>query len=154
VFTFDLTVTDDDGGSASMSTVTLTSYNVAPVATITGAPATADKASLLSLGSTVTDLGPLDTFTYAWSVTRNGSPYSTGTPTTASTLGFTPGRNGLYVVSLVVTDNDGGARPAVTATIQVGPGLSDVTASTSIAEGQAATLAGRILNPDALPMPL
>lgn len=86
--------------------VTVTVLNVAPTATITGAPATSPEGTVISLTSSVSDPGSADTFTYAWSVTKNGSPYGTGG--TASTFSFTPNDNGTYVVTLVVTDDDGG----------------------------------------------
>ncbi len=100
-----LTVSDDDGGVGSAS-VTITATGVAPTVAIVGLPATAPEGSLIALGSTVTDAG-LDAvlgFTYAWLVTKNGSEFITGT---LSNLDFTPDDNGLYSVSLTVTDNSG-----------------------------------------------
>ena len=67
---------------------------------------------MITLTSTVTDPSPADTesgFVYAWSVTKDGQPYATGTPTDQSTFAFTPNDNGSYVVSLTVYDDDGGS---------------------------------------------
>ncbi|VTR94201.1 cadherin-related protein : Uncharacterized protein OS=Cylindrospermopsis raciborskii CS-505 GN=CRC_01020 PE=3 SV=1: MAM: Lectin_C: Lectin_C: PKD [Gemmata massiliana] len=100
-------VFDKDGGSSDYQT-TVTVTNVAPIVTITGAPANSPEGTAITLGSTVSDPGSGDTFTYAWSVTKNGVPYATGTPTNGSTFTFTPNDNGTYVVSLIVTDDDGG----------------------------------------------
>jgi PKD repeat protein/Ca2+-binding EF-hand superfamily protein len=84
---------------------TVTVLNVAPTATINGAPAQGDEGTAISLTSTVTDPDTADTFTYAWSVTKNGDPFDAGSDATFS---FTPDDNGTYVVSLMVTDDDGG----------------------------------------------
>src|SRR5262249_48246718 len=59
------------------ATFTLTVSNVAPTASITGAPATghSPEGTTLNLGSSVTDPSPADTaagFTYHWSMTKNG----------------------------------------------------------------------------------
>jgi hypothetical protein len=53
----------------------------------------------------VSDPGTADTFTYAWSVTKNGDPYASAT---TSGFMFTPDDDGTYVVTLVVTDDDTG----------------------------------------------
>ena len=54
----------------------------------------------VSLGSTVFDPGPADVqagFTYQWSVTRDGNPFSlpAGTDTTGATFCFTPEHRGI-----------------------------------------------------------
>ena len=77
----------------------------APVASINGAPASSPEGTTLSLTATVGDSGTADTFTYAWSVTKNGGAYASATTPGFS---FTPNDNGSYVVALTVTDDDGG----------------------------------------------
>jgi uncharacterized delta-60 repeat protein len=99
-----LTVTDDDGGTGSDSR-TIVVNNVDPTATINGAPVSTSEGSSISLGSSVSDPGSADTFTYAWAVTKNGSAYATGS---GPNFSFTPNDNGSYVVTLTVTDDDGG----------------------------------------------
>jgi hypothetical protein len=101
-----LTVTDDDGGSGSDSE-TINVTNVAPTATINGAPASSPEGTQISLTSAVSDPATADTHTYAWSVTKNGNPYGPGG--TNASFSFTPDDNGTYVVSLTVTDDDGGS---------------------------------------------
>ena len=99
-----LTVTDNDGGS-SKDSKTITVANVNPSAAIDGAPASSPEGPTINLTSTVTDPGAADTFSYAWSVTKNGSQFAVGA---APSFSFTPNGNGAYLVSLVVTDDDGG----------------------------------------------
>jgi fibronectin-binding autotransporter adhesin len=117
-----VTITATDGGGLTATiTFTLTVNNVAPTATITGAPASghSSEGTAISLGSTVSDPSSVDTaagLTYAWTVTRNGAAYASGT---AANFSFTPNDNGNYVVTLTGTDKDGGVSQAASATITV-----------------------------------
>src|SRR5262249_26976095 len=93
-----LSVSDGDGGSDFRIT-TLNVGNVAPTAAITGLPASghSPEGTAITLGSAVTDPSPVDQaagFTYAWSVTKNGSAYASGS---AADFTFTPYDNGTYV---------------------------------------------------------
>jgi Ca2+-binding RTX toxin-like protein len=110
-YTISVTVTDKDGASnATPATAAVTVNNVAPTPTITGAPASGTVGTAITLGSTVSDPSTLDTaqgFTYAWSVT-GGAFSSTGNNNSAS-FAFTPSAGGIYVVTLMVTDKDGGS---------------------------------------------
>ncbi|MEA1952641.1 MAG: PKD domain-containing protein [Planctomycetota bacterium] len=104
-YTVGVTLTDDDGGTDTGS-VTATVTNVNPVVSIVGAPATVSEGTLISLSANVTDQGTLDTFTYAWSVTKNGNPYDSGSDPAFS---FTPDDgDAVYEVSVTVTDDDTG----------------------------------------------
>ena len=102
----ELTITDDDGGSGS-DTETISVTNVDPTATINGTPTSSSEGTLISSTSSKSDPGSADTHTYAWSVTKNGSPYGSGG--TSSTFSFTPDDNASYEVTLTITDDDGGA---------------------------------------------
>jgi Ca2+-binding RTX toxin-like protein len=118
--TVTITATGASGLEAT-TTFTLTVNNVAPTASITGAPASGHRpeGTAIALGSSVTDPSSVDTaagFTYAWSVTKNGAAYASGS---AASFTFTPDDNGTYVVTLTVTDKDGGVSPPATATILV-----------------------------------
>src|SRR5204863_217550 len=87
---------------------TVTVTNVAPTVAITGAPATGPEGATISLGSNVSDPSSADTtagFSIAWSVTRDGSPFASGS---AASFSFTPDDGGSYVVTLTATDKDGG----------------------------------------------
>ena len=92
--------------------------NVAPSASITGAPANSPEGTQISLGSSVSDPSSADTaagFTKSWSVTKNGTAYASGS---GASFSFTPDDNGSYVVSFSATDKDGGTGSA-SATITV-----------------------------------
>src|SRR5262249_9321874 len=70
-----------------------------------------------SLGSSVTDPSSADSaagFTYAWSVTKNGTAYAA---VSAANFSFTPDDNGTYVVTLTATDKDLAPSPAAQTTI-------------------------------------
>ena len=73
--------------------------------TIGGAPASSDEGTPISLTSTVVDPGA-ETLAYDWQVTKDGSPYASGS---GSTFNFTPDDEGTYAVTLDVTDGDGGS---------------------------------------------
>jgi hypothetical protein len=109
-----LTVTDKDGG-AGTATSSINVINVAPTATITGVPLNSYAGTPVNLGSTVTDQSEVDTksgFKYLWSVTKNGNPYSQSSISPAAGMinySFTPDAGGSYIVTLSVTDKDGGA---------------------------------------------
>jgi PKD repeat protein len=104
-YTITLAVTDDEGATGT-DTVEITVNNVAPTATITGAPVSSPEGTSITLTSTVSDPGTQDTFSYAWSVIKDGCPYATGNEPTFT---FTPDDDGTYAVALTVTDDDGDA---------------------------------------------
>jgi uncharacterized delta-60 repeat protein len=97
---------------------------VNPTVTINGAPSSSVAGAPISLTSTVTQ-GSAAIQTYAWSVTKNGNAFASGS---GSTFNFTPDAAGTYVVTLSVTAADGGtdtdtasvsvvAAPSVSATV-------------------------------------
>lgn len=141
-----LTVTDNDGDSGSDSR-TITVGNVAPTASITGAPETSPEGTKISLGSSVSDAGAADSLSYAWSVTKDGNAYKDGDGTTFC---FTPDDNGSYVVSLTVTDDDGGTATdtKTIAVTNVAPTIQITGApSGHIQEGEAVNLGGALADP-------
>ncbi|MFW9787566.1 MAG: Ig-like domain-containing protein [Candidatus Thorarchaeota archaeon] len=101
VYVVTLTVTDDDGG---VGTDTMTMYvnNVAPVVDA-GPDQTIDEGDIVIFGGSFTDPGASDTHTFVWDF-GDGSPVVTGTlsPTHVYT------NPGVYLVTLTVTDDDGG----------------------------------------------
>jgi VCBS repeat-containing protein len=104
-----------DGQETATDTAFVAVKNVAPAVAITGVPESNPEGMPISLGSGVTEPGSADTHTYAWSVTKNGDDYRSGGN---ADFNFTPNDNGSYVVSIVVTDDDGGEGTA-SVTIEV-----------------------------------
>jgi len=98
-------VTDDDGGPTTVHSSSIVVNNVAPVVNITG-PTTGDEGTSISLSGVATDVGTDDVLTYAWSVTKDGQPFTLpqGTVTNGTSLSFTPTDNGSYVATLAVND--------------------------------------------------
>ncbi len=115
----------DIAGNEAVVETTVTVNNVAPTVEIVGAPATSPEGTPITLGSTVTDPGSGDTFTYVWSVTKDGLPFDTGNPADQPTFSFTPDDNGTYTVSLVVRDDDGGDSSAWRLTTPLAQALQD-----------------------------
>src|SRR5262249_36008691 len=88
-------------------------------------------------------------FTYAWSVTKDGSDYAKGT---AANFSFTPDDNGTYVVTLTATDKDGGISPAAQTTILVDSGrrtasVTGAPATGHSPEGTASSLGSSVTDP-------
>jgi hypothetical protein len=114
-------ITDDNSGHVSVSTAAIIADNVDPVAGIDNVPAGADEGDEIELAANVTDAGADDTHTYAWSVEKDGQPFTlpNGLATDEATFSFVPTDNGSYVVSLTVTDDDSGADTTTSAAITV-----------------------------------
>ena len=112
-YTVTASVTDHDGGTSRQS-IAVRVGNVAPSPTITRAaggavPAHSPEGSAIALKATAHDPDTGDTFTYTWSVLKDGLPFATGN---ISSFTFTPDDNGTYDVSVVVADNHGGVGSA------------------------------------------
>jgi ELWxxDGT repeat protein len=110
-------VQDKDGGFTDYTTA-INIRNVAPTPAIAGAPVSSPEGTPIRLTATATDPGLVDTaagFSFAWTVTRGGLPFASGT---GPNLSFTPDDDGTYAVTLSATDKDGGTASA-TATIAV-----------------------------------
>ena len=156
--------TDDNGSRAVKGTIrdkdlSATEYtdqvainNAVPVVAITGAPATSPEGAAIALGSTVSAPSAADTaagFTLAWSVSKNGLPYASGT---APSLGFTPDDDGTYVVTLTATDDDGGAGTdtKTIAVTNVAPTPAITGAPGTSPEGTAISLTGSATDPSSV----
>lgn len=133
IYAVNLTVTDAEGVEG-LDAATITVTNVAPSASIVGAPATSPEGTEIVLTSMVSDAGSADTFSYAWMVTKNGNAYSSGT---SAAFTFTPDDDGSYVVMLTVTDDDGGVGNDVqtVSVINVDPNATIIGAPTNSPEG-------------------
>jgi choice-of-anchor A domain-containing protein/RHS repeat-associated protein len=113
--------TDEDGTYVS-NTLNVNVLNVAPTGGITGAPSgSIEVGAAVNLGSTKTDPGSLDTFTYAWTLTKDGVAYNpgSGVDLDEATLDWTPSSTGSYVITLVVSDDDGGESLPASVTVDV-----------------------------------
>jgi hypothetical protein len=107
-FIIKITAKDDEQAASSLVTRTVRINNVAPTATILGLPTgTVGSGTVISLASLISDPGTRDTFTYQWTVTKNGQNYAVAN-NRASEFSFTPIGNGIYAVKLTVVDDDGG----------------------------------------------
>jgi autotransporter-associated beta strand protein len=144
--TIALTLTDS-GGSATTANVGIQVQNVAPTAAIQDAPASSPEGSLIQVSSLFYDPGVADTFSYSWTVTKNGTTYGVGT---SSDFIFTPDDNGTYVINLDVTDKDGGVGHAAAKTIavwNVAPSAAIVGAPASTSEGMPISLSSSVIDP-------
>ncbi len=105
IYTFRLTVADDDGGSAS-DTVVITVENVAPQNIDADADAeTVNEGDTVHLTGSFTNSNSRDVYTQTWKVTAtNGQVISNGSEDSFS---FVPNDNGIYTVIYTVADDDG-----------------------------------------------
>jgi PKD domain len=120
---------------------------VNPSAAIAGAPATSPEGTQITVTGTFTDPGTADTHTQAWSVTKNGSPYASGS---GATFSFTPNDNGTYVVTYTVTDDDAGvgSDSETTTVTNVAPTLTSLEPSSYLVlKGTSVSVTGQYTDP-------
>jgi hypothetical protein len=130
-------VTDVQCAMATVN-VTVNAVNDAPVAVVTVA-GSGNEGSAVSASATVTDLDD-SSFTYAWTVTKNGAAYANGS---SASFAFTPDDNGSYVVSLTVSDASGatGNDAGTVAVVNLAPSITTVAGPASAVQlGSAATI--------------
>ena len=142
-----LAATDAAGHTATAIDAILVTSNT-PVASITGVPGTP-----ISLANQITSGSLSGNLTYAWTVTKDGNAYSTGTPTTQATFTFTPDDEGTYLVSLNVTGAGGsGVAPAVTISVGEAPLSATISGAPAagLLTGTAVNLSGSGGTPGAL----
>ncbi len=96
----------DAGGLTATTSFTLNVLNVAPTITASTVAASGSEGSPVNLSAAATDPGVLDTLTYTWTVTA--PDFSTLATITGAQASFSPPDNGIYNVSLIVSDGDGG----------------------------------------------
>ena len=113
--TITVTVYDDHGGSGT-GTITITVNNVAPDITSMPCPDPIKIDTSFTVSAAYTDPGTLDTQTATWNWGDGSTPsvgtvvYTTGSGGSGTVSGtHTYTDTGLYIVSLTVTDKDGGS---------------------------------------------
>jgi ELWxxDGT repeat protein len=152
-FTITVSVTNA-GNLTGSASARLTVNSVAPVAAITGAPATSPEGAPIALGSLVT-IGQSgiveDDASETWSVTQNGQPFASDT---GASFTFTPNDDGTYVVSLSALNDDGQSSPTVSKSINVtnvGPSNVSVSpSSATLTEGDTLSVNLSFTDPGAL----
>lgn len=131
-----LTATDDDLGTDTITEVITVRPGTRTVV-ITDVPASAvGEGDPVTLGSTVggTGLSPAITFNYAWSVTKNASPFASQSGL-SPTFRFTPDDDGTCAVTLTITGSDSSTATAtatVTATNVAGLTSDEATLAVSV----------------------
>ena len=148
IYTVRLTVTDDEGDAGS-DEVVVTVRNVAPQNVSAGPDMAVEEGTAVSLTAGFADPGPLDAHTYLWQVTtENGQLLPDGTD---AAFGFTPVDEGVYTVTLTVTDDDGGVGTKTTV-VTVRNAARDVYAGEdlTVGEGTLVWLTSSFLDPGIL----
>lgn len=126
--------------------VTVNPVNDPPTASITTVT-TSPEGTAVTATANVSDPDANESFTYAWSVKKNGSPYASGS---SSSINFTPDDNGAYLVSLTVTDASGatGSDAKTINVTNVAPVITSATLSAaSIDENGSVTISGAFTDP-------
>lgn len=103
-YPIDVILRDSDNAQDTGS-IRVVVNNVAPTASIVGQENENPVGEPVALTAGIADPGTLDTFTYSWTVERNGQLFASGA---TSNIEFTPDTEADYVVYLTVTDDDGG----------------------------------------------
>ena len=127
--TVGIQVSSSSCGGTDTATATVTVNNVAPTASAS-IPAGGSEGGALSFTSSATDPGP-DTFTYAWT-------FGDGSSSSAQNPSHTYDDDGIYAVSLVVTDDNGAASAPVASNVSivnVNPSIGSISGVTNATEG-------------------
>jgi len=142
MLTFQLTVTDE-GGLQATDTSTVTVNNAAP-SVEAGPDQIVDEGESVSFSGSFSDPGQLDTHTIVWDFGDGSSTSDTLTPTHLYR------DNGVYTVTLTVTDDDGGVG-FDTATVTVNNVAPTVEggADQTVNEGDTVSFSGSFTDPGA-----
>ncbi len=133
-YTISATATDEDGTHAGSNTLPVSVTNTAPqnlTVTPDGGNTNTEGQLLQYTGSATDPAGVNDPLTFTWTVTRDSIAY--GSPVSGLNLtafSFTPDAGGSFVVTLTVTDGDGGSTSLSTAAFTV-TGINDAPVRTA-----------------------
>lgn len=139
-YTVALTVSDDDGASAS-SSGTITINNVAPVISTLTCPSSAVEGEAITCSGLASDAGN-DALTYSWN-------FGDGTTATGPSVSKSYSKEGLFTITLTVRDQDG-ATVTGTRSISVGngaPSALELAIQGSREEGATLTLTANGTDP-------
>ena len=144
-YTVTLRVTDDDGDTGE-DTLVITVDNAAPVVDL-GPDTNATEGDVIEIAAPFDDTGGADTHTFLWGVIRNGDTAPVFT-STDELLSFTPADDGLFTISLAVTDDDGQpGNDSLVVTVEnappvvnLGPGLAAISDSGALSAAAALTV--------------
>jgi PKD repeat protein len=137
-YTVTLTVTDANGGSTTAtSTITV------------GKPTHSPEGAAIALNASSFPAPSGASFTgatYAWTVTKNGTVYATGS---AANFTFTPDDLSSYLVTLTVTDAKGNSWTNVSQCVidNLPPTITSISAPSSVAKGATATFSATATDP-------
>ncbi|MCR9201123.1 MAG: Ig-like domain-containing protein [Planctomycetaceae bacterium] len=135
-----LTLTDDDGDS-TIGNTSITVTNVAPQIDDFQISETRFEGTEVIVTSAASDQSPNDILTYNYSVLKDGVAFASGSGIDQREFRFTPDDNGVYRITLTVSDDDTGA-DSVSADIvvdNIGP-VIDLGADMIVNEGDSLTL--------------
>jgi PKD repeat protein len=134
LFTAILTVSDGDGGSHS-DNQTVTVQNVAPVASL-GGDINASEGQTIQFAGSATDAGTTDTLSYSWT-------FGDGSSGSGTNPSHSYADNGVYTVTLIVSDGDGGSDSASqTVTVANVNPVANAGADATAEEGASVAFAG------------
>ena len=140
VFTVTVTVSDDAGATDTSSSVVQVN-NVAPTIDSMTGDLAGFEGQLLSWSGTASDVGLADTLTYFWD-------FGDGTTATGTQADHAYANEGQYVVTLTVTDDDGGST-SQTLTVQVANIAPVITAVVAPGGDEGAPIAMTVTATDA-----
>ena len=142
--TYSVAVKATDTHGLSTTTTASLVVNAALQATITGLPTQSNSGVAVTAKATVSG-GATGTDTYSWVVTTGGVNFATGT---GSSLAFTPGNSGAYLVALTVKDSAGNSAAASTSLTvnDVAPTVT-LNAPTSGTPGQSLSFSAAATDP-------
>jgi len=143
IYTVVINVTDNDGGVGT-DTLLITVSNIAPTVTV-GDDQIVDEGDIVSFNGNFFDSGGLDIHTIEWDFGDGSTTSNTLTPT------HIYGDNGIYIVSLIVSDDDGGVgSDTLVITVNNVAPIVQSGGDQSVDEGEIIGFSGSVSDPGSL----